>query len=185
MEENKLGFTGCTHEKGIDETGECLDCGNDTKQESHVCDRCGSKENVELHYWAPETLFDDFAYWPKNLLCKRCLDFWGKNVYRPHSAYKPSTKIFGKGDIRKAMAGKEGFEVLWLDIPDIEKNDARELDNFLLVCLDEFKTPLPAYLNDGWKVVGTYKSNGVERLFALRPVEKPKAVKKVQEDIEF
>jgi hypothetical protein len=39
------------------------------------CARCGAP-SVELHHWAPRSLFDDFDLWPTAWLCRACHERW-------------------------------------------------------------------------------------------------------------
>src|SRR5262245_43535156 len=40
------------------------------------CARCGKRDGVELHHWAPFTRFTDAEEWPKSPLCVRCHQLW-------------------------------------------------------------------------------------------------------------
>jgi DNA-directed RNA polymerase subunit M/transcription elongation factor TFIIS len=41
-----------------------------------ACERCGSEDDVEVHHWAPQTLFGDADHWPTSVLCKACHVKW-------------------------------------------------------------------------------------------------------------
>jgi len=167
--EDKIGFTGCTHERKV-ENGKCADCGNEIKEEQRTCDRCGSINEVRLHYWASPSVFDDYIFWPKNWLCERCREFW--SWYMVPKVEKAETKTYKKSDVRKSLGKHGSFEFMMLDIPSIEQCEAEKIEDFLLCCHDEFNTPSLAYKSDGWKVLGQYETNGVIRAFVLRPFEK-------------
>ena len=40
------------------------------------CERCGDTGGVELHHWAPRSLFDDADLWPVSNLCRPCHQQW-------------------------------------------------------------------------------------------------------------
>lgn len=151
--------------------------GNYQTPEIKICDRCGNNEGVQLHHWAPQALFDDADFWPKSWLCGRCHGLWHRHV-TPNIVEigtqnkKFIEKIYKKSDIRKSLGKHESFEVMWLDIPDIETFDCKSVENFLLCCHEDFRQPLFAYRSDGWKVCGYYQAGNVSRMFVLRPVEK-------------
>jgi hypothetical protein len=149
----------------------CEECGKPIIKEQ-TCDRCGSKTEVSLHYWAPEEFFDDFIFWPKSLLCEKCRELWLKNM--PQVAEPRSEKIFNKADIAKSMQRFESYEILWFDIPDIIADSKDSLEGFLADCRDYFTVPGQAYRNEGWKVIGRHIIGDVERMFALRPCNEKK-----------
>ena len=49
----------------------------DHTENASGCERCGSKEGVELHHWAPRELFgDDRDFWPTGWLCPKHHEEW-------------------------------------------------------------------------------------------------------------
>lgn len=48
----------------------------DHMDQTTLCARCGSNDGVEMHHWAPRSVFDDADEWPVALLCPRCHSRW-------------------------------------------------------------------------------------------------------------
>jgi hypothetical protein len=170
----KTAFTGCTHETSKTEEI-CSECKQPINGEK-TCDRCGDKTEVSLHYWAPPELYDDFIMWPKSWFCARCKALWERHMMP--KVEKPAGKIFKKQDVRKSMKSYGSFEILWLDVPDVEAFENAKLEEFLVCCQNDFIFPAHAYKADGWKVIGYYQSGDMVRMFALRPRDE----KKVQQE---
>lgn len=80
------------------------------------------------------------------------------------------------------MKSYDGFEILWLDVPDVEVFENAKLEEFLVCCQNDFTFPAQAYKAEGWKVIGHYQSGDVARIFALRPRDEKKIE---QEDLKF
>ncbi len=45
-------------------------------QRAMSCERCGGGDGVELHHWAPQSLFRDPWDWPTSHLCVSCHREW-------------------------------------------------------------------------------------------------------------
>jgi transposase len=59
------------------------------------CDRCGSKDGVETHHWAPYHLFDDAHLWPTADLCVECHQTWHAVVTPEMNRKRQTTKTRG------------------------------------------------------------------------------------------
>lgn len=46
------------------------------------CQRCGARDGVEFHHWAPRAIFADADDWPLGLLCRPCHQFWHQTMRR-------------------------------------------------------------------------------------------------------
>jgi hypothetical protein len=50
------------------------------RKEIHPCERCGSIDDVEVHHWAPRSIFDDADDWPTSWLCRPCHREWHRKT---------------------------------------------------------------------------------------------------------
>jgi hypothetical protein len=92
------------------------------------CKRCQTWGAVEVHHWAPHTLFADSFVWPTAPLCRRCHDEWHRTLAA--AAAKKGGAIFGRGFVPEE---EEGFPGLGLgpttacpDIRGLEDDDAAD-----------------------------------------------------------
>lgn len=76
----RCGVTGGSLPRGSDILDYCL---QDNRNRNDACARCGSRDGVELHHWAPKSQFGGWQEadkWPVSWLCPPCHRTWHQTM---------------------------------------------------------------------------------------------------------
>lgn len=66
-----------------------------TTDDAQPCSRCGT-HGGELHHWAPQAIFADAEWWPKDYLCVACHRLWHQAM-RAAAGYRLDDKRHVQG----------------------------------------------------------------------------------------